>query len=182
MTKIERRDVVRHRLALLSAARTVFAEQGVYAPLDAIVDAAGLGRGTLYRHFPDRAALLAAVVESEVDTLIAAMTPSPLEGKIKVFLEEAAAASERDAALAEAWRMLPPDEPAMVALRNRLKTALKEPLEAAIRAGRIRHDLTPELVLIAARMIGVGMRSAPDASTRKKVVNLIFDGLLRGSE
>ncbi|MFC9182117.1 TetR/AcrR family transcriptional regulator [Streptomyces globisporus] len=56
----------RNRSALVAAAREVFAEHGLEAPLSAIARRAGVGQGVLYRHFPDRAAAVAAVLEENV--------------------------------------------------------------------------------------------------------------------
>ncbi|MFE7616732.1 TetR/AcrR family transcriptional regulator [Streptomyces sp. NPDC057496] len=56
----------RNRAALVAAAREVFAEHGLDAPLSAIARRAGVGQGVLYRHFPDRTAAVAAVLEENV--------------------------------------------------------------------------------------------------------------------
>ena len=58
-----------NRAALLAAARTLFSEQGYAVPLSLIAKAAGVGQGTLYRHFPSREALGAAVLEDTMATL-----------------------------------------------------------------------------------------------------------------
>ncbi|MBT2409918.1 TetR/AcrR family transcriptional regulator [Streptomyces sp. ISL-12] len=56
----------RNRAALIAAAREIYAEAGLNAPLSAIARRAGVGQGVLYRHFPDRAAVAAAVLEENV--------------------------------------------------------------------------------------------------------------------
>ncbi|MEV7845004.1 TetR/AcrR family transcriptional regulator [Streptomyces cyaneofuscatus] len=56
----------RNRAALIAAAREVYAEHGLDAPLSGIARRAGVGQGVLYRHFPDRAALADAVLEENV--------------------------------------------------------------------------------------------------------------------
>ncbi|MDX2401953.1 TetR/AcrR family transcriptional regulator [Streptomyces microflavus] len=56
----------RNRAALVTAAREIFAEHGLEAPLSAIARRARVGQGVLYRHFPDRAALVSAVLEENV--------------------------------------------------------------------------------------------------------------------
>lgn len=61
-----RADSVRNREALISAAELVFAEQGARVPLQQIAERAQVGRGTLYRHFPNRAALVFAVFEARM--------------------------------------------------------------------------------------------------------------------
>ncbi|CAL9613882.1 hypothetical protein SUDANB58_05697 [Streptomyces sp. enrichment culture] len=61
-----RRAAAGNRAALIAAAREIYAEQGLDAPLSAIARRAGVGQGVLYRHFPDRAAVAAAVLEENV--------------------------------------------------------------------------------------------------------------------
>ncbi|WP_137231330.1 TetR/AcrR family transcriptional regulator [Streptomyces sp. BPSDS2] len=56
----------RNRAALVAAAREVFSEHGLEAPLSAIARRAGVGQGVLYRHFPDRTAAVTAVLEENV--------------------------------------------------------------------------------------------------------------------
>ncbi|MFJ4716025.1 helix-turn-helix domain-containing protein [Streptomyces sp. NPDC088785] len=61
-----RRVAARNRAALIAAAREVFAEQGLNAPLSAVARRAGVGQGSLYRHFADRTALASAVLGENV--------------------------------------------------------------------------------------------------------------------
>lgn len=61
-----RRVAARNRAALVAAAREVFAEQGLEAPLSAVARRAGVGQGSLYRHFADRVALASAVLDENV--------------------------------------------------------------------------------------------------------------------
>jgi AcrR family transcriptional regulator len=67
-----RADAERNRLRLLETAKAAFAEKGSGASLDEIARMAGVGAGTLYRHFPTRDALVAAVYRNETDQLVAA--------------------------------------------------------------------------------------------------------------
>ncbi|MET0377225.1 MAG: TetR/AcrR family transcriptional regulator [Rhizorhabdus sp.] len=64
-----RKDAEGHRALLVTAATAVFAANGCGAPLEQVLTAAGLGRGTLYRHFPTREALILAVLTSELDRM-----------------------------------------------------------------------------------------------------------------
>ncbi|MDR6623982.1 helix-turn-helix domain-containing protein [Caulobacter segnis] len=66
-----RADSLRNRERLLSAAKTAFGEMGAEAPLEEIARRAGVGIGTLYRHFPTREALVAAVYAREIEQLAA---------------------------------------------------------------------------------------------------------------
>jgi AcrR family transcriptional regulator len=70
--KLVRADAERNLSALLESAKAVFATSGVDAPAKEITDAAGLGVGTLYRHFPRRADLIVAVLHHEIDACAAA--------------------------------------------------------------------------------------------------------------
>ena len=67
-----RADAERNRVRLLETAKAVFAEKGSGASLDEIARIAGVGAGTLYRHFPTRDVLVAAVYRNETEQLIAA--------------------------------------------------------------------------------------------------------------
>lgn len=64
-----RLDAKKHRQTLIAAAAKIFTQQGLDVPLQAILDATQLGRGTLYRHFPDREALIGAVIEHVYEQL-----------------------------------------------------------------------------------------------------------------
>lgn len=66
---IVRSDAQRHHQELIAAAARVFRRDGYNAPLEAVLKEAGLGRGTLYRHFKDRHALILAVLDREMDQL-----------------------------------------------------------------------------------------------------------------
>jgi AcrR family transcriptional regulator len=69
-----RADARRNRIRLLETARVAFAEKGSVASLDEIARTAGVGAGTLYRHFPTRDALIEAVYRNETEQLVAAAT------------------------------------------------------------------------------------------------------------
>ncbi|WP_406196359.1 TetR/AcrR family transcriptional regulator [Kitasatospora sp. NBC_01560] len=88
MTPAQRTDARRNRERLLAAAQQAFAEAGAEASLNDIARRAGVGPGTLYRHFPTRDALLAAVLQERVERLCARA-------------DELAAARTADRALAE---------------------------------------------------------------------------------
>src|SRR5829696_9880810 len=91
-----RADAERNRRRILDAARSVFAEHGLGVGVDAVARAAGVGVGTIYRRFPTKQDLLAAVVEDGILRLadaideIAATTDDPWEafaGAVRAFAE-----------------------------------------------------------------------------------------------
>jgi len=69
----ERADAVRNRASLLDAAAAVFVRSGVQAPVRDVAATAGVGVGTIYRHFPTRADLVAAVYRHQVEACVAAV-------------------------------------------------------------------------------------------------------------
>ena len=73
-TRRQRADAKRNVVALLEAATSVFARTGVDAPAKEITDLAGVGVGTLYRHFPRRSDLIVGVIQHEVDACASAAT------------------------------------------------------------------------------------------------------------
>jgi len=80
-----------NRRALLRAAREVFAESGLSAPFSAVAKRAGVGQGSLYRHFPDRTALAAALFEENVEAIEAHTAPDDrtLDDLFDVVVEQA---------------------------------------------------------------------------------------------
>jgi AcrR family transcriptional regulator len=80
-----------NRRALIAAAREVFAAEGLQAPFNAVAKKAGVGQGSLYRHFPDRVALAVAVFDENLDLLEAAVAApdSTLGDLIDNIIEQA---------------------------------------------------------------------------------------------
>ena len=180
-----RADARRNSDALLAAAKAVFATDGVDAPAKEIAQRAGVGVGTLYRAFPQRADLVVAVLEREIDACADA-APALL------------AEHEPGAALA-AWlgrytefvatkhglaTALHSDDPAFVGLAGhfwqRVGPALGSLLDAAVASGEIRADvsaqeLLPAVASLCLRVPGSGV----DYSRR--MVALLVDGLRYGA-
>lgn len=138
-----RSDARRNRERLLRAARTVIAKQGVGAPLEQIARRAGLGIGTLYRHFPARTDLFEALAAERLEALAVEAeslrdAPRALDGLVTV-LERVVSSQERDLALREALvesgRALPLGE-----ARLRWRAATRALVERARAEGDLRPD------------------------------------------
>jgi AcrR family transcriptional regulator len=105
-TRARRADAQRNRDLLLAAAKHVFTERGVDAPLDDIARRAGVGNATMYRHFPTRSDLIVAVYADEVTALCAsgdelAATHDPREALFRWLAEFIAhVTSKKELALA----------------------------------------------------------------------------------
>lgn len=180
-----RADAQRNIGALLKAALDVFATEGVDATVRAIADRAGVGIATLYRHFPHRADLVAAVFRHEVDTCAdeapTMATSHPPAEALAHWMQRYAAFIATKRGLASA---LHPGHPSYGALHeyfnSRLQPALRSLLDAAAASGEIRGDLEPEELLGA--VASMCMQARPDRPEQaKRMVALLVDGLRYGA-
>lgn len=176
-----RADAQRNTDALLEAALAVFATSGVDAPVREIAAKAGVGIGTVYRHFPQRSDLIAAVFRHEVDACadaapVLAAENAPGEA-LALWMQRYAdfIATKRGLATAlhsgdPAYNTLP------TYFDQRLRPALQALLDAATRAGEVRTDIEPDDLL---RAVASLCMSAHDARTDyvRRMVALLVDGL-----
>jgi AcrR family transcriptional regulator len=154
----QRSDAQRNAVALVEAAKTVFAGSGVDAPAKQITDCAGLGVGTLYRHFPRRSDLIVAVLQHEIDECIEVAeelvtTPSPWEA-LMCWIERFTDFVATKRGLASALHSGDPaydDLPRH--LMDRLEPALQTLLDRAVDGGYARDDVTAREVLTAIALI-----------------------------
>jgi AcrR family transcriptional regulator len=147
-----RADAVRNRERVLEAAKAVFSAGGAEASLEAVAKHAGVGIGTLYRHFPTREALYEAVYRREVeqlgelaDTLKDEAEPvEALRRWISSNIEFVATKKGMATALAVAAHGLPDLQSFSF---ERLTRAIGVLLARAVKAGEIRADVSPEDLL-----------------------------------
>lgn len=176
-----RADAQRNTDALLEAALAVFATSGVDAPVREIAVKAGVGVGTVYRHFPQRSDLIVAVFRHQVDgcadaAAVLAAEHAPGEA-LALWMQRYAdfIATKRGLATAlhsgnPAFNTLP------TYFDKRLRPALRALLDAAARAGEVRTDIEPDDLL---RAVGSLCMSAHDDRTdyARRMVALLVDGL-----
>jgi AcrR family transcriptional regulator len=176
-----RADAQRNVQTLLRAAKEVFAAAGVDVPVREIADRAGVGIGTVYRHFPRRADLIAAVFRQEmdacadaVDALATQLPPfEALAEGMQLFVE--LAATKRG--LAQALHSGDPAFNALPARREqRLRPAFQALFQSAIAAGAIRADIDPDEFLNAASSLCMSVHDGP-AKHPGRMVALLVDGL-----
>jgi AcrR family transcriptional regulator len=181
-TKTMRADARRNRDKLVAAALQLFTENGTDVALEAVAQKAGLGVGTLYRHFPTRDALVEAVYLTELDRLhsgaaelLASYPPDEaLERWLDLFVQYAV--TKRG--LAGALRSIIESGGNLRSqARMKLVDALGSLLDAAGAEGTVRSDLDPEDVLLA--MGGIwSLPDEPDWDRRaRKLLGLVMDGL-----
>ena len=152
-----------NRRALVAAAVEVFAEQGFDAPLSAVAKRAGVGQGSLYRHFPDRVSLALAVFEDNLAELeeLAGRPGTTLEDLLARITDQTIAsiafvdiitAGEADARLAR--------------VTDRVRAVLADALAEARGAGRVRGSLCTEDVMLAIGMVAAVIAKVPAADRR----------------
>jgi AcrR family transcriptional regulator len=141
-----RADARRNRERLLAAARDVFVDQGPHAPLDAISAAAGVGIGTLYRRFPDRGALVHAVV-LDVLGLAAeearlALTEEPDAFQALARYLHRALDLRISAVMPALLDHIPPDDEEIASIRMRSWGLFQQLVDRAHTTGTLRADAT----------------------------------------
>lgn len=176
-----RRDAQRNRERILDVAKQAFSRSGVNTSLDDIAREAGVGPGTLYRHFPTREALLEAVYRTEVEKLAAAErrfaeTLPPVEALrawMLLFVDHIAAKQ----IIAPALNALVGDpKKVFEASYAQIWEAIRALVKRAIKSGDIRKDLDPIDLLRA--LIGVAhVSTSPDwQQSAKRLVDILITG------
>lgn len=139
-----------NRRALIHAAREIFAERGYQAPLSAVSRRAGVGQGSLYRHFPDRMALAVAVFDDNISRLEAlAAEPGTTLGDFFDLVREQAIGSAALIDLITSER----NDPRAVQLSSRVSAIAAALLSRDQHAGRIGTHVTAADVMLAVSML-----------------------------
>jgi AcrR family transcriptional regulator len=178
-----RADALRNRARVLEVAKQAFATEGLAVPIDEIAQRAEVGVGTLYRHFPTKEALYAAVVLSRLEDGTAhahslAKDPDPgaaffvcverlvNEGSVKKDLVEALAATGDQY------------KESLGSAKKEFSAALGKLLTRAQRAGAVRKDATvADVFALVYGVFGAAGRQGSDAAARKRLFSMICDGL-----
>jgi AcrR family transcriptional regulator len=180
-TRRPRADAQRNAALLLAAAREVFAEDGSDACLETIATRAGVGIGTLYRHFPNRDALVAAVFRDAVDSAQAravALLESPDPGDaLATWLREQMDQSSACRGLAAEAMIMMLDESGGRACAS-LRTAGAKLLARAQQAGRASAAADIDDLLRLVNAIGLATEDAPDREAQAdRLFALMMDGV-----
>lgn len=179
-----RADVLRNRATLLDTAGQHFSQHGVGTSLDAIAKEAGVGAGTLYRHFPTREALLAAVLHTRSEELAqrqeAAQNISDPAEALRAWLSALETYLNSFSGLPEplmaAARASEPDNP-LTRPCEELMAVTDGFLSAAQQAGYARDEVTGrDLFLATAALAWVRGTAGPDDAALAGLRNLIAGG------
>jgi AcrR family transcriptional regulator len=177
-----RADAVRNRARVLDVAYETFAADGLSVPIDEIARRAGVGAGTVYRHFPTKDALLGALAE-ELFAKLAAHAREMLElddpweafERTMWFSGEKTAGDRAFAEILAASRdSLPVDCPGKKELTGTVDTIMKR----AIKAGKMRPDVVIDDIPLL--MCGIGSASAmphPNPEAWRRHLGIVLDGM-----
>jgi AcrR family transcriptional regulator len=175
-----RADARRSRARLIEAATAAFAESGADAPLDDIARRAGVGIGTLYRHFPTRLDLQAAVFRSQVTTVCSKaddlIVNSPPEQAFAGWLRVLAAYLVTKRGLSRAViDALGKDSELVSSCHVAMRDTIERLLVQGQQAGVLREDLTAMDVLRLVHGIAITTEQAPGDTDR--LLSLMLDGM-----
>ncbi|WP_322974319.1 TetR/AcrR family transcriptional regulator [Actinacidiphila epipremni] len=180
-----RADARKNRERIVSAAAEAFAREGADATLKDIAQQAGVGIGTLYRHFPTREALADAVYRTETQRLCDAAAEllqrhAPLDALrewVLLFLDYMAT---KDGMAESLHAVLTADASLRTDTRARLQDALRLLVDAGQRAGHLRTPLDPADLSLALAGLALALRHHPDAPRiAPRLYTLLLDGLRR---
>jgi AcrR family transcriptional regulator len=177
-----RADAERNRVRLLETAKAAFAEKGSGASLDEIARTAGVGAGTLYRHFPTRDSLVAAVYRNETEQLVAAAdrlaeTHPPVRALrewLLLFVDYIATKHGMREVLNS---IVGGTSDLYSASTAQVKQAIAKLVDRAVASGDIRLDLDPlDLLRALAGVANIGL--GPDGErAAKSLVDILIAGI-----
>jgi AcrR family transcriptional regulator len=174
-----RKDAERNRAAILAAARELFS-RGRDVPMYEIGRRAGVGQATLYRHFPDRAAIVAAITREHVERVESAATAE--DGEREPAIRVLDASAEMLVAIHDLLGILREDvalAPILDGLRAGVHAALATALErspAPLRAGVDANDLMFVLKMVNGALVGVST-TAERRHAAQRALDLAVNGL-----
>ena len=177
--KLMRADAQRNHDAVLVAAKAVFAQTGTDAPMEEVARAAGVGKGTLYRRFPTREHLFAAILQDRVDELDTSAQRAldapdvwrALSGWLELYDRCGTEYRGMSARVAES---LSDDESAIGTLCGPMKNSFARLFERARQEVPLRPDLTPAQLL---SMVSALPKDAATGRTLEPCLRIVLDGL-----
>ncbi|HTU39289.1 MAG TPA: helix-turn-helix domain-containing protein [Acidimicrobiales bacterium] len=179
-----RADARRNRELLVATAREVFAEESTGASMEAIAKRAGVGVGTLYRHFPNRLDLVEAVYQSDVEELwataqrvVAELDPSAaIDAFFDAFLRYAQTKQALLTELQQAFEKKPGLKPQARAM---IESSFDLVIDRAKEAGVVRFDVDGSDVMALVTPVCTNVSISPEQSAR--LLGMILDGMRAGA-
>jgi AcrR family transcriptional regulator len=181
-TRPLRADAQRNRNRLLDVAVRAFSEDGPDVTLDAIAKEAGVGIGTLYRHFPTRETLVEAAYRNELARLCDAaselLESAASDVALRAWMDRFVDCMTTKRGMAEALRaVIASGGNPFAQSRDRLLAAITTLLAAGARAGAIRSDTAAGDVLASLSGVSLVVGEAGQREQAGRLLDLIMDGL-----
>jgi AcrR family transcriptional regulator len=178
-----RKDAERNRRRILDAARELFAQQGIGVTLNDIAHHAGVGVGTVYRRFPDKAQLLDELFEEQIGELVALMEegladPDPWRG-LTGYLTRNLELQSRDRAFREILLGTPEGTERIGLVRARMFPLGSRLVQRAKDAGALRPDFEPQDLPLLVMMLTAVVDSAHDVAPElwRRYLQVVIQGL-----
>ena len=178
-----RRDAERNRQRILAAAAQVFTDRGLDATLDDVARAAGVGVGTVYRRFPDKEALIAALFRARIDNLVtvaedACGAADPWKAVVS-YLEYAAAAMAGDTGLRQLMMFGTYDRDQVCYASDRMRPVITRLVQRAQASGDLRGDFEATDVKMIAFMLAslAEYAAAVTPDVWRRYLAMLIDGL-----
>jgi AcrR family transcriptional regulator len=177
-----RADAQRNRDRLIEVALGEFTRHGPDATLDAIAKAAGVGPGTLYRHFPTRDALIEAVYRAELgrvcDAAAELLETLSAAAALRAWMDRFIDYMTTKYGMGDALRaVIASGGNPYAQSRERLETSIALLLDAGVAAGEIRADVTPGDVLAAIGGVALTAGQPDQREQAGRLLDLLMDGL-----
>jgi AcrR family transcriptional regulator len=182
----QRADAQRNRGRLLDAAVRAFSNDGPDVPLDAIAKAAGVGIGTLYRHFPTREALVEAAYRNELarlcDAVADLLQTLPPDVATRTWMDRFVDYMTTKRGMADALRaVIASGGNPYAQSRDRLTAAITTLLQAGAAAGTVRSDVEPGDVLASLSGVSLAAVEPSQRDQASRLLDLLMDGLRFGA-
>lgn len=185
--RLLRADAERNRKRILAAAAELFTERGLEPSLDDVARHAGVGVGTVYRRFPDKASLADALFDERIDALVAMAEQAQAEpdawAALVSFLEHSAEMLASDRGLRQILMYAGQGHDRVICARDRMRPAIESLLKRAQADGQVRADLAATDVPIIEFMLAAVAEYARQVrpAVWRRYLALILDALCPGS-
>ncbi len=179
-----RSDAQRNREQVLAAAQELFAARGTSVPVEEVARAAGVGVGTVHRHFPTKEALVDAALVATCQPIFELLAQASAEPDAALALEQLLLGltehQSRHPGLAERLRATDDLSPEVAEVKLQIATGFRAAVARAQAAGQVRADVVPaDLRLLFAGLAGAVTATGEPCSTeeRQRFVRILLDGL-----
>jgi AcrR family transcriptional regulator len=181
--RLLRADAERNRQRILAAAAELFTERGLEPSLDDVARHAGVGVGTVYRRFPDKASLADALFDERIDALVALAEQAQAEpdawAALVSFLERSAEILVSNRGLRQILMFAAEGHERGICARDRMRPAIESLIERAQADGQVRADLRPTDVPMIEFMVAAAAEYAWQVrpTVWRRYLALILDAL-----